>query len=75
MKANNKWWDGYTKQKYVLLDEADIAQAKWLINFIKRWTDRYPCLLEVKRGTVYNRYTHFYVTSQHPIEKFFQEHD
>ena len=25
IKSNNKWWDGYTDQKTVILDEADRA--------------------------------------------------
>lgn len=73
MKANNKWWDGYFRQPYVLLDELDRAQNKWIHNFLKRWCDRYPCLLEIKGGTVYNQYTHFFVTCQHSIDEFFTD--
>lgn len=60
MKASNKWWDGYQGEDNVLLDELD--GASWIANFIKRWSDRYPCLLEYKGGTMNARYTRFYVT-------------
>ena len=55
-----KWWDGYTGQDHVVIDEfrGDIDIAHLL-----RWFDRYPVLVETKGGTVPLRATVIWVTS------------
>lgn len=69
--SQNKWWDGYTGQDCVLIDELPTEAAKWCTTFLKKWADGLPCLLEVKGGTTYARYTRLIVTCQVSIEKFF----
>lgn len=48
-KLQNKWWDGYTGQKAVILDDLD---TDTLGHFLKRWMDVHPCNGESKGKTV-----------------------
>jgi len=43
----NKWWDGYTpihkgEVRQVLIDELDKVTSKWVMTYMKRWTDKLP---------------------------------
>lgn len=69
--AGNKWWCGYEEQAKVLMDELPLETSTWLINYLKRWTDKLPCILEYKGGWVWARYLELIVTSQHSMEDFF----
>lgn len=55
-----KWWDGYSGQEHVVIDEfrgvIDVAH-------LLRWLDRYPVRVEVKGGSVALRATKFWITS------------
>lgn len=48
-KAQSKWWDGYTGQKTVLLDDHD---NPCLGHYLKRWCDHYPCTGESKGASI-----------------------
>lgn len=49
-KQRSQWWDGYTNQETIILDEF----YGWLpFDLILRLCDRYPLLLEVKGGQVH----------------------
>jgi len=63
LKAQNKWWDGYTGQKTVILDDLDNEFKSW--HNLKIWTDRYPCFGEIKGGQVALSYDRFIVTSNY----------
>lgn len=68
MKLNtNKWWDGYQEQLDVIIDDfsGDIGYAH-----LKRWLDKYPCLLEIKGSTVPAKYTRVIITSNTEIEEW-----
>jgi len=66
LKSQSKWWDGYTNQKCVILDDADEG-CVGLGHHIKIWADRYACSGEVKGGTVHLQHHQFIVTSNyHP---------
>lgn len=58
--STNKWWDGYRGQKSVLIDDFSGAIS---YDHLKRWLDRYPCLLEVKGGTVVAEFDRIIITS------------
>lgn len=61
---NNKWWDGYTGEKAVIIDE---FRGKIDIAHLLRWFDRYKCNVEVKGGCIALRAQTFYITSNlHP---------
>jgi len=69
-KPQNKWWDGYTGQKVVLLDDLDSGT---LGHYLKIWMDKYSCTGEVKRGHVPLRHELFIVTSNYAPEHFWPE--
>lgn len=68
-KGQNKWWDGYTGEPIVLMDDFDIEAWKWAIHFIKRWTDHYPIIGETKGGNVQLNYEWFIVTSNDTLQE------
>lgn len=66
IKPQNKWWDGYTGQWTVVLDDLDTGV---LGHYIKIWADRWGCSGEVKGGTIPLLYRVFIVTSNyHPMD-------
>lgn len=72
MKAgHNKWWDGYEGQKNVWIDELPLEAAVWNMNYMKRWSDKYPCMVEVKNSTAYLEVELLVVTAQHSIRQFY----
>lgn len=63
-----KWWDGYKGESNVIIDDfSGIIRAE----YIKTWLDRYRCSVEVKGGAVPLCATRFWITSNHPIEKWY----
>lgn len=64
LKQQNKWWDGYTGQKAVLIDDFD-KQGSCLSHYLKIWADRWGCVGEVKGAQVPLAYERFYITSNY----------
>lgn len=64
LKSMNKWFDGYTGQRTILLDDLDM-QGACLGHHLKIWTDRYHCTGETKGGTVPLHHAKFIVTSNY----------
>ena len=73
-KMQNKWWDGYEGQDYVLIDDFDPAwQGK---QALKQWTDHYMTPVETKGGHMEINPKHFIITSNYRIEECeFKEND
>ncbi|ALY05867.1 replication-associated protein [Ctenophore-associated circular genome 4] len=68
LKSQNKWWDGYAGQKFVVLDDFD-RQGICLGHYLKIWSDKWSCTAEIKGGTVNLQHEKFIVTSNyHPDE-------
>lgn len=61
-KGLNKWWDGYTGQKVVIMDDIGL-EHKFIGHFLKRWADRYAIKGETKGGMVGLMHETFIVTS------------
>ena len=72
LKMLNKWWDGYTDQKIVLIEEIDPETGKYLASLMKKWCDKWAFTAECK-GTVAKQIRPQYVIvcSNYPIEEVF----
>jgi len=65
----NCWFDGYTGQKNVLLDEC--GPGMFNHNFLKRLLDRYPMTVPVKGGSVAWSAETIILTSNVPLDKWY----
>nr|WQA30144.1 MAG: rep protein [Cressdnaviricota sp.] len=65
-KPQNKWWDGYDKERVVVLDDLD---NEALLHYLKIWSDKFPCKGEVKGSTVWLHHDWFVVTSNFTIRE------
>jgi len=67
-KANTKWWDGYTNQEVVIIDDFDKYHVQ-LGYELKIWLDHYPFQAERKGGSAMIRPKKIIITSNyHPKE-------
>lgn len=68
-KDLSKWWDGYSTQATVLIDDIDRSH-NWMLHNLKRWADRYPFPAESKGlGKVQIRPKKIIVTSNYTIQE------
>jgi len=65
-KAQNKWFDGYTGEKVIILEDLDCGA---LCHMLKIWSDKWDCTGETKGGTVRLCHDTFVVTSNYTIEE------
>lgn len=70
VKSQSKWWDGYTGQHNVLLDDHD---NPCLGHFLKLWADKYPANGEDKGGAVPLMHRNFIVTSNYAIRDLYKD--
>lgn len=73
-KPHNKWWDGYSGEEIVILDDIHEDQKSWITPFLKTWADAYAFKGETKGGTMQIRPKHIIVTSNFGPEDF-ADHD
>lgn len=59
--ASNTWWDHYTGQTTVIIDDYRVTMCSF--DYLLRLLDRYPMLVEIKGGTVKMNATRFIVTA------------
>lgn len=61
MKFDNPvWFDGYTGQDVLLLDD---YRGEMPTSFLLKLLDRYPLQLNIKGGTTWAKWTHIYITT------------
>jgi hypothetical protein len=72
LKNNNKWWDGYQGQKFVVLEDVDNSQWRFLVNNMKIWADKYAFIGESKGGQVAPVYQKLFVTSNYSVSSLFE---
>lgn len=51
-KSLNKWWDNYSDEDVVAMEEMDPEHGKYMGHFIKIWADRYPFSPEIKGASI-----------------------
>lgn len=68
LKAQSKWFDGYTGERAIILDDFDLG-GFGLGHHLKIWSDRYACTGETKGGTVNLRHEVLIVTSNFSMDK------
>jgi len=67
-KPPGKWWDGYTGQETILLDDYyGYIQYTELLNVL----DRYPYHCEIKGGYIWAQYKRVIITSNKPPEQWY----
>lgn len=72
-KMQNKWWDGYSGQKTVVLDEFD-KEHRCLFSHLKKWADPWqPFIAEAKNTAMPPDYDIFIVTSNYSLEDLFRD--
>jgi len=71
MKGMNKWWDGYTNQSTVILEDVDPDSCKIMGRYFKIWLDRYSFAAETKGDSTVIRPLKIVITSNYPLEHCF----
>lgn len=71
-KDCTKWWDQYKGEKVVLFEEFDPRCKDELSTLLKKWSDVYSLIGEVKGGSVDLVYDIFVVTSNYTINEIFK---
>jgi hypothetical protein len=67
MKDGTKWWDGYTQQECIIIDDFDGA---WPYRDFLRLLDKYAYQGQVKGGYVKINSPYIYITCEHPPSHF-----
>jgi hypothetical protein len=74
VKMKNKWWDGYSGQETVLLEDVTPNDAPWLLDFLLIWSDRYEFRAEIKQGSIpIKPIKTFIVTSNYTIGEIWSD--
>lgn len=71
LKLHNKWWDGFSDQPCVIIDEWSPHASKELVDLMKQWCDIWPFPAETKNGTTCIRPKKIIVTSNYTIQDCF----
>lgn len=71
-KPEGNWWDGYTGQNTILLDDyyGDIPYSQFL-----KVLDRYPLNLQIKGGFTPALYTTVIITSNDNYDRWYPQHE
>jgi len=72
LKGLNKWWDGYTNQDCVIIDDMDPFH-KSLAQEFKAWAHHMPFPAETKGGTLCLRPKKIIVTSNYSIDEVWED--
>lgn len=67
IKDSSKWWDGYTQQEVIILDDFDLS---WNFKDLLRLLDRYPYQGQTKGGFVKINSPKIFITCDKPPSEF-----
>lgn len=70
LKSQNKWFDGYSGEELILLDDFD---SSVLGHYLKIWSDKWSCTGEIKGGTVKLSHKTFVITSNYSPGELWQD--
>lgn len=69
-KNKNKWWDKYTNEEIVIIEEASPESFKLSAHYYKQWIDEYPFNPEIKGATLdYIRPKFIIITSNYSLKQ------
>ena len=69
-KNKNKWWDKYTNEEIVIIEEASPESFKVSAHYYKQWIDEYPFNPEIKGATLdYIRPKFIIITSNYSLKQ------
>jgi len=71
-KPQDRWWNGYTGQKDVILEDFD-KMGTGLSHLLKIWSDRYHCTGETKGGVIALQHERFIITSNYKPEDLWED--
>lgn len=71
LKDINKWWDDYQGEDNVLIDEFSPTAAPFMVQFLKRWADRWTFSAETKGAKIIARPKLIIVTSNYSMDECF----
>lgn len=71
LKGRTKWWDGYTDQETVVIEEWDPKTSEFIGSYLKEWCDKWPFEAETKGGRTSIRPKRIIVTSNYTLEQCF----
>lgn len=67
IKGPNKWFDGYTDQDILIVEDIEPQHAKFISWFLKIWADYEPFTAQVKGSSLFIRPKRIVVTSNYSI--------
>lgn len=76
LKGINRWWDGYTGQECVIIEEwspLEPGLEKLMGHYLKQWADHHPFQAETKGGMKMIRPPKIIVTSNYSLEDCFHD--
>lgn len=73
IKNINKWWDGYTNQPCVVIEEWSPDNELYYAPFLKTWCDHYAFAGETKGGVINIRPPKIIVTSNWTLAECFRD--
>lgn len=69
---NTKFWDGYSGQQHVVIDE---FRGSISISHLLRWLDRYPVIVEIKGSSCVFKATKIWITSNLSPDEWYPDLD